>query len=161
MEKYIRKMKKEDLHDISQLYRYQYEYHRKNVPDNTPVHYKDITEEDFNNAEQDQNTLVLVLCILEHGKEAIAGSALINIIHQEDNNITASFPYIYIDQFVIGEQYQNNQLGSYFLEYIKEMSSEHGYKEILLDCWVENKKGIEFYSKNDFTPIRQLFSHKL
>lgn len=161
MEKFIRQMKKEDLYDVSQLYRYQYEYHRQNVPNNTPLKYKDITEEDFNNAAKDKDTLLLVLCIKDKENDVIAGTALLKVVREKHNHITTSFPYVYIDQLVINEQYQKNQLGSYFIEYIKTMSAEHGYKEILLDCWVENIKGMDFYLKNKFIPIRKLFSHKL
>ncbi|MCW8347920.1 GNAT family N-acetyltransferase [Vibrio sp. ZSDZ65] len=160
MDVYVRNAQYEDLSKISKLYEQLHEHHLDSVPQNTPSLFNEITIEDFNTVNQDEYIFSLVLCTKRNNKEHVVGTALVRIINEGEGACSAIFPYMYINQFVIGKEYRNMRLGSYFISNIKTIATRFSCHEVYLDCWTENYSGSAFYLKHEFSPVRQLLVYK-
>ena len=58
----------------------------------------------------------------------------------------------YIDDIVVSASYQNKGIGTLLIEYIEQKAFKDDINRIELDVWSFNKKAIQFYEKNGFTP---------
>lgn len=77
----------------------------------------------------------------------VAGYAF--CIHKQfinDNNMT-DVKTLYIDDLCVDEEVRGEHIGSRLYEYVLDYAKAHGYYNVTLNVWADNKQAVGFYEK--------------
>jgi Acetyltransferases len=66
-----------------------------------------------------------------------------------------------IDNMIIEEKYRNEGIGTLLIDEFKKWCKENSVDEILVDVFMKNNKGINFYKNNDFDDYEAFLKCKL
>ena len=139
-------IRRAELRDIPALDRLLYEVHRVHS-DVRPDLFKTGAKK-YNDAQlaailQDEKTPVFVA----EADGAVVGYAF--CIHKQfvnDNSMT-DVKTLYIDDLCVDEAARGQQVGTQLYDYVLAFARQHGYYNVTLNVWADNKNAVAFYEK--------------
>ena len=139
----IRRAESKDIPQLDNLLFQVHKVHYEARPDIFKKDAKKYTDEQLNAILADDKTPVFVA--EEDGK--ILGYAF--CIHKQfinDNNMT-DIKTLYIDDLCVDENERGKHIGKTLYEFVVAFAKEHGYYNVTLNVWADNKKAVGFYEK--------------
>ena len=106
----------------------------------------------------------------KHILEQIEKDNLQILLLIEDNNLIGYLSYeikqkvtksLWIDEFIIKEEYRHNGYGTKLMEKVKEISKEEKVDRIEFNCWSFNENALKFYRKLGYNEQRIIFELKI
>ena len=72
-------------------------------------------------------------------------------VHKQflDDNILTDIKTLYIDDLCVEEKARGKHIGKALYDYVVNYAREHGYYNVTLNVWADNKKALKFYEKLD------------
>ena len=139
-------IRRAELRDIPALDRLLYEVHRVHSdvrPDLFKTGAKKYTDAQLAVILQDEKTPVFVA----EADGAVVGYAF--CIHKQfvnDNSMT-DVKTLYIDDLCVDEAARGQQVGTQLYDYVLAFARQHGYYNVTLNVWADNKNAVAFYEK--------------
>lgn len=143
MDYYIRKAERKDISEISKLL-YQV---NKVHSDARPDIFKSETRK-----YSDKEVLEIISCektsvFVAESNGVVAGYAFcVDKQFINDNNMT-DIKTLYVDDLCVDENFRGKGVGKSLFDYVYNYAEEHGYYNVTLNVWADNKNAVEFYKK--------------
>ena len=105
-----------------------------------------------------------------HILEQIKNDGLKILLIEENNKIIGYLSYeikekvtkaLWIDEFVIKEEYRHNGYGTKLMEKVKEIAMNEKIDRIEFNCWSFNENALKFYRKLGYSEQRIIFELKI
>ena len=141
----IREATIEDIdNNLLNLYIDGYNIHYEGRKDVFPNKSREELSTDLHRLVNDGNEVVFVLI----DNDKIVGYLAFEIKH---------FNIMWIDQFIIDNEYRNKGYGKYFINEMFKYARKNNYKRVELNCWVFNNNAISFYEELGFREQRIIY----
>lgn len=69
--------------------------------------------------------------------------------------------YMEIDNFIIDSKHRSKRYGAYFINYLESIAMDQECETVMLDAYLENTKGHEFYKRHTYLPCGYHFIKKI
>ena len=139
----IRRAEEKDIPVIDKLLYQVHKVHSDARPDLFKQGAKKYNDEQLKEILADDKTPVFVA----EKDGVVAGYAF--CIHKQfinDNNMT-DVKTLYIDDLCVDEKVRGEHIGSRLYEYVLDYAKAHGYYNVTLNVWADNKQAVGFYEK--------------
>lgn len=90
-----------------------------------------------------------VFYLIKKENDVVIGYCLFTILDIKEEVDRYAKTILYIKEMFIEEKFQNKNIGSEFLDFLKKYAKDENL-DIGLDVWSFNKNAINFYKKNGF-----------
>ncbi len=139
----IRRAENKDIPTIDKLLFQVHKVHSDVRPDLFKAGAKKYTDEELKAIIADDKTPVFVA----ESDGEICGYAF--CIHKQfpaDSSMT-DVKSLYIDDLCVDSEARGHHVGTQLYQYVLDYAKEHGYYNVTLNVWADNKKALGFYEK--------------
>ena len=139
----IRRATEEDIPALDRLLIEVNRIHAKLRPDLFRDGRKKYTDEELLALLKDEDRPIFVF--EEEGK--ILGYAFCIVLDHTKDTATTGYRTVYIDDLCVDENERGKHIGKTLYEFVVAFAKEHGYYNVTLNVWADNKKAVGFYEK--------------
>lgn len=139
-----------DIDNLLHLFKYGYSIHLKKRPDKFIVKTDEEYIKTIKEFIEDENLSIFIYC----KDNEIIGYLAFEIIDKATK-------YIWVDELVISEDYQNKGYGKELLKKLEEYAKSIQCKRIEFGCWCFNRKAMAIYEHMGFYHQKVIFEKEL
>jgi hypothetical protein len=154
----IREAKESDYNKVNQLYLVPYSLYYKNIPSvyNQPPKTM-ISKGTFLSILEDKNAKFFVAEL----DNEIAGMVYALIEEQNDEEIAKGYRRVNIEEIAVFDQYSRSGIGSKLIFECEKFAKQNKIIELNVLTYSFNKKAIDFYQKNGFSPYSLVLKKRI
>ena len=153
----LRDFKPGDFESINILMNQVHKLHLENRPDVYVEIDSPLSENDFNNIVQDQNSIA----ILAEDNDEILGFCIVTIRQPSKNPVLVPRKIAYMEDLCVRQDYQKKGLGKQLYTEVLNRSKSFGVDSLELMVWSFNEGAIEFYKNMGMAPKSYIMEFKL